>query len=110
MAYKVSKRIEPERWNAILEANKPDLQRFFSNVDHLSRLRYGSRNRAVIALRAKTGWITTSHTVREFINGVFLIADINLLRSWSLLFGESLPDMLSRDYAKEDELKGLALK
>lgn len=106
MGFTASKRIEPERWNRLINANKPDLQRFFLNVDYLSRLRYGSRNKAVIALQKEIGWITTSHTVREFINGAFLVADINLLRSWCLLFGESLVTMLSVDFEAQDALKG----
>lgn len=103
MAYGQSLRLSDDHFNAIREANKPDLKTFFLNVNYLAVLRFKSRNKAVIALREVTGYRTTPHSVRYFIDGIYSVANFDLLRAWCMLFNEPLHRMLSIDYEQEDK-------
>ena len=103
MRFSTYSKLSDVQWNRLQEGNRVDLKRFFGNVSYLARVRYGSRNKAILELRRQTGYATTSQTVKYFIDGEFTIANFNLLRAWCILFGLTLVDMLSRDFKAEQE-------
>ncbi len=87
-------------WNRLQNANKPYLQRFFCNVDHLCGLRYRSRQNAVKHMK-EAGFIVSVQKVKGFKDGTQTTCSISNLQKWCIFFNEPLDKMLSVDYSKE---------
>ncbi len=97
--------IPEEQFKRLRSVSKLNYKRFFTNIDHLGRKRYKSRNAAIIALRTVTGWATKSETISSLKSGKYERAEFDHLIAWSMLFGYSVSELLSRDFAAEDEAK-----
>ncbi len=93
-------KVTDQQWQRLSDSNSVHLRRFFCNVDTLSVSRFGSRSKAIIALRERTGISTRSQTVKSFKDGEYTDSRLIVLQGWCLLFGVDLVAMLSEDYSK----------
>lgn len=101
MGFSAKKLLKDEDWEILLECNRQYLQCFFKNVDYLCRIRYGSRNRGLQALKDKLGYSMLTQSVKAFKEGEYRQCDMTKLSAWCILFGEKLENMISIDYATE---------
>lgn len=101
MGFALVKRIESDSWERLLESNRPYLQCFFKNVDYLCRVRYGSRNKGLKALRDELGYAMLSQTVKAFTTGEYRQCDLMKLSAWCIVLNERMDDLMSKDYKKE---------
>ncbi len=108
MGWKSRNRLTVAQWEALQKANTVDLKRFFYNVDILAVSRYGSRNKAIKALKSNIGYSTAPQTVKAFKVGAFSRVEFDLLRAWCMLFGVSVAEMLSTDMGAEQAAREAA--
>ena len=105
MGFRCKEKISPERWKYLQSSNSADLKCFYNNVEYFGRMRYGSRNKALKALKDVTGWVTTSQTVKCYLRGTYTDSSLTALKAWSMLFNEPLYLLLYRDYEAEARAK-----